>query len=98
LSDDTTNREIALVRKEIKSDIRGLGELMSTRFTELGKRIDDIRNSNENQHSIHRKKFDSHDKEIDALTAWRNNVSGSVRPIVYILVAAGSIAGVAVIL
>lgn len=86
--------EIALVRKEIKSDINGLRNLMNAKFNELGRCIKDMKESNDKQIAIVHERIDAHDNEIDSLNAWKNWVNGSVRTIFYILVVIGGLTGI----
>jgi len=95
-ANDTSN-ELSLVRKEIKSDITGLRELMNARFKELGDRVqltmDLMDRNNETLHE----QLERHDTELNAINAWRNSVTGSIRTVAYILVAVSGLAGLLVL-
>ena len=92
--DDSTCKEIDLVRREIKTDLTGLRELMNTRFKELGLRVNDIKESNETRHNDMNDRIDDHDTAINSLNSWKSWVSGSVRTIAYLAIVVGGLTGI----
>lgn len=91
---DETSKEIALVRKEIKADINGLRDLMKARFTGLDDKVSAMKESCDDQFAALSDRIDTHDTEIDDLTAWQNMVSGSARTLAVIATLICTVAGI----